>query len=295
MRGMYKIYLDGKLVNEAPNLITNAGRPLVLRYLAGQTSSIGGSISCGTSGTAASAADVKLGLEFMRGAVLLRGVDYTTNRVIFKATMDPAAAGVIYELGLYPYQINNAAQYGGESFTNFDSSNEPLTGGTANTINFRTSNQSYSVSPALSTSATISLSPIYDDLSGYQDADIFTLGYFINDANTATINIRIKTDAANYYQFSFAPPTVSGYYVRDILKSSFTVVGTPTWANISSLDFIVTAQAAGATTVQLDAFRLNDTDIYQDYGLVSRSVLATPQPKLAGEQMDIEYLLEFNI
>ena len=56
---------------------------------------------------------------------------------------------------------------------------------------------------------------------------------------------------------------------------------------------IVTAGAGGSTTIGLDGLRVNDEDTFDPiFGLISRSVLATPISKVAGRQVDVEYRLD---
>lgn len=62
--GAYKIYSNGLLVSETSNIITNLGKGIILRYLAGNTGMYAGAICVGTSGVAAAATDTKLGFEF---------------------------------------------------------------------------------------------------------------------------------------------------------------------------------------------------------------------------------------
>lgn len=296
MKGVYRIYRDDELVCEQENLITTAGRNIILKYLAGLTPLYGNCLVAGTQATAANVADTKLGFEFMRGEVKFKGVEYSTNRVIFKAPMDINDAGKIYEVGMFPsIQSGGSSGFGGQLLNNFDPDLQELSGGTVNTTNVRVGAQSYSVSATASSTTTASNSNFTQDFSGYADTDSFTLAYFINDAYTANIKVRLKVDNSNYFEKTITTSATPGYYTTDWNKSAFVATGSPSWSAIASADFLVTAGSGGTTTVQLDAFRVNDTDVYPDYAFVSHAVLTTPVTKTAGQQMDIEYLLEFNI
>lgn len=295
VKGFYRIYKNGVLVGETENLITLSGKRLILQFLASSVGSYAGAISYGTSTTPAVNTDSKLGFEFGRSAILLRAADPTTGRITFKASLDPEVAGVINELGIWPYLSNSSTEYGGHMVTTFDPNTESLSGGAVNTTTYRIGAESYGASPAASGTSTISLTSIRNDFSGYSDTDIFSLAYFLQDANTASIAVRLKVDNSNYFGYTITTGSTPGYVVTDWTKSQFTATGSPTWDAITSADFLITAKAAGATTVLLDGLRVNDTDIYPDYTLVSRAVLGTPITKSAGEQVDLEYLLEFTI
>lgn len=293
MQGTYRIFKNGLLVAEQSNLITTQGRGLILRYLAGNLGTFAGVIAAGTSPKAPTVADTKLGFEFTRGRVVLGAANVPAGQVVYKASMPLDAGGAVWELGLYPTQRGSEADYAGQVFVTFESGIETMTGGGVNTTNYRIGKESYSATAAANGSTTVSVSSAVGNFIGYSASDVFSLAYFLNDANTSSITVRLKVDNSNYFSYNVSTGTATGYFVTDWAKSAFTATGTPTWENITSADFIINARAGGATTVQLDGLRVSDTDVYPDYGLVSRAVLATPIIKVPGEQMDIEYSLGF--
>lgn len=292
MSGLYRVYKNGILVSEAPNIITTRGKGLILRYLAGNIGIFAGAIAAGSGATAATLTDTKLEFEFARGAVNLAAANVPAGTVVFKASIPMDTSGIIYEMGLYPFIRQTETEYAGQVFVGFDSTLEELSGGGANTVNYRIGSDSYSVTAAASASTTATAAATRGNFGGYSGDDSFSLAYFINDANTASIRVRLYVDATNYFTYTVTPATTVGYKVTDWNKSAFVATGTPLWDNINYADFTITAGAAGATTVQLDGLRVNDSDLYPDYALVSRAILPAPINKLPGEQMDIEYVLE---
>jgi hypothetical protein len=75
-----------------------------------------------------------------------------------------------------------------------------------------------------------------------------------------------------------------------------TKTGSPTWDNITSVDLLVTAKAAGATNVDFDGLRIDTLGIINpDNVMISRTVLGTPVTKLGGMEMDVEYSLDVTI
>lgn len=295
MKGRYRVFKNGLLVAEQDNLITTSGRTIILRYLAGNIGSFAGALAAGTSATAANLADTKLGFEFMRGEINVSAPLVASNTVVFKASMPLNSSGKVYELGLYPYITQSNAEYAGSLFIGFDPVTETLSGGGVNTTNYRIGAESYSLTAPLSSTATAVSSLIRGNFGAYGPTDTFSLAYFLNDANTASIRVRLLVDSGNYYTYTITTGSTAGYFVSDFAKSAFTATGAPAWDNISSAEFMITARAAGATTVQLDGMRVNDVDVYPEYALVSRTVLATPITKATGEQMDMEYSIGFNI
>lgn len=294
MRGLYNVYSDGELIASVPNVITDEGRRVILRYLAGNVGQFGGAVAVGSSQQIPASTDTKLYFEYGRGAVDLVAPDFLTSRIIFKAPLPIALSGVIYELGLYPFMVAPSSDFASNIITGFDPSVEGLSGGTANTANYRIGIESYQLSAAASgtTTATLARTGSYE---GYAPEDVFTLGYFVNDANAASIRVRAINDASNYYSYTFTPPTVPGYYTKDFRKADFVKTGNGDWNTITSLDFRLTAGAGGTAVVQLDGLRVSSTTQYIDYALVSRAVLGAPIFKPVNQQMDIEYVLEFAV
>lgn len=294
MFGQYRIYKNGELVVVTNNLITTAGKKIILRYLAGETGSWGGAIAVGSNSTAASASDTKLKSEFGRGSVSLVASDVVNSRLTFKAELSMDVVGYIYEIGLYPFIVNSSAEYDSKMLISFDTNLDEIVGGVTDSTNYRVGTSSYSVTADASSTATATVSSLGLDFSGYSNNDVFSLSYFIN-SNISQISIRLKTDSTNYYSANVNPTNVAGYYTKDIAKSVFVATGSPDWSSISSLDFIITANSSGSATVQLDAFRVDDEDTYVDYGLVSRAIVAGGKFKGPNDQLDIEYSVSFSL
>jgi hypothetical protein len=293
--GHYNLYLDGELVGSADNSITERGAMVILRYLAGQTGNYAGAIAVGNSQVLSARSDTKLFFELARAVVDVAAPDFINSRVVFKATIPLAVSGLVYELGLYPYLQAPASEYASRLITGFEPSSEPFDLGTPNTVNFRIGTESLGLTAAAGTSVAPVLSSTRDDFSGFAPDDTFSLSYFINDANTASIRVSARTDATNYYSYVITPATTAGYFVSEFSKSEFVATGAPDWSQIVDWQFTVTAGSGGSTAVQLDGLRINDNTEYIDYALVSRAVLADPITKIPGQQLDVEYVLDFNI
>lgn len=294
MIGYYNIYLDGKLVDVAMNNITDGGRRVLLRYLTGQVGRFVGAIAVGTSSVPSTRYDSKLGFEFGRAAVNLSTPDFINGKLIFKSTIDPALSGYIYEIGLYPFLQEPSSNYNSRLLTGFESSLETITGATPATNNFRIGQDSSQVTTTASATSTIVLPGTPRDFSGFGMNDTFTLAYFINDTNVASIKINMVTTPGNYFQYTLTPGAVAGYYATDIIKNNFVSVGQSNWADINSMEFQVVSKSTGTSVVQLDGFRINDNNDYPDYALISRAVVPVPRYKAPGQQLDIEYVLEMN-
>jgi hypothetical protein len=130
----------------------------------------------------------------------------------------------------------------------------------------------------------------------YSSLDTFVLAYNVDNANTASVKFRLRTDASNYYEYSVATPG-TGYRFASFQKGTPTsVVGTPDWADINEVEVVTTATSGGSASVEYDGLRIEDVDsVAPEYGLVARFVPATPITKAEGMVQDIEYALPVSI
>jgi hypothetical protein len=292
MRGIYKFYQNGELIATQENLITTEGKKAVLRYLAGQTGNLAQSLAVGTGTTAATVGDTRLVFEIARQNINVTSPDFINQKLVFKATLPQEVEGNIYEVGAFTMSQYDTT---GRTLLNFDADTEPWSAGVFQTDTTRIGADSLRVNAALSTTTTTSLTNVLFDVTDFRDSDQFTMAYIPQDANLASLKIRLKTDASNYYEYTFTGIT-AGYKVESFARNQMTKTGSPTWDNITSVDLLVTAKAAGATNVDFDGLRIDTLGIINpDNVMISRTVLGTPVTKLGGMEMDVEYSLDVTI
>lgn len=297
MRGVYRFYQSGKLIGEHKNLITDEGKRLVLRYLAGQAPSLGGAIGLGVSAVAANAADIALGFEIERIPVDLRNADYTTDVVLFKGTIDQDTTFKIYEAGLWSTASNNlSGEFDSRLLTTFDLELEEWTNVVVDTTANRTSVDAVRVDAAISSTTSPRLE-VDMDLSGYSVNDTFLLAFSKPNNNISTIKM-VFEDVISGGSLTLSKTVSSlpsGYNVISFRKGDFVANGTVNWDNINSMGFDVTAGGTAGYVI-LDGVRVEDTDTpNQDFILVSHTVLSSPLEKTNVAPMDVEYALEFNV
>lgn len=292
MKGTYRIYQDGILVAEQSNLITTEGKKAILRYLAGHSGAIARSLAVGTGTAAATLADTKLQFEVGRANISVMSPDYVTQKIVLKATLPQDAEFAIWEIGALT--VAETETYGKMLLT-FDQDSEPWTVGTFQVDINRIGADALRVNAALSTTTTSTLNDIFMETGDYLDTDKFTMAYAPVDANLNSLKLRLKTDASNYFEYTFTQLT-AGYKIETWAKSAMTKTGAPTWDSITSADLIVNAKAAGATNVDFDGLRIDSILVANtDYALVSRTVLGAAVVKLDTSQMDVEYTLDLVI
>lgn len=277
-------------------MITTRGKTFIKRYLAGQAGTLVGAISVGVGATAATLTDERMQFEFARVPVDVIDFDMVNNQLIFKGTLDEEVEGKIYEIGIWTDEFNNAA--GSQSvglITSFDSLSEDWSVETFDSAITRIGTDSLKFTPAASGTSSSVLTGITLDLVDYSSLDTFVLAYNIDNAFTANLKVRLRTDSSNYYEFTVTSPT-AGYKFSTFTKGSATVVGTPSWADINEIEVRATATAGGSASVEFEGLRIEDVDsIAPEYGLIARFIPSVVETKLEGIVQDIEYALPVTV
>lgn len=268
---------------------TIRGKLAILRSTAHLTGLFGQAIAIGLGSSAESAASTRLDHEVARIPVDFVGVDEVNSQIIFKGTLPDYLSAKYSEVGLINNQADDAAGGFGslQIFSSVESEGWALgTGAAFETTHARVGGQAVTLRPAASATATATLARTLD-LSGYSSADQFNLSFTSNNAFASTVQIRFYTDASNYYTVAFTPVT-AGTRIVAVNKGAATVTGTPSWANITSVEARTTATAGGAAEVAFDSLRIEDVDTLSPlYTLVERKVVSVVT-KDPGRPRDIE-------
>lgn len=292
MKGTYRFYQGGELIAEQENLITTEGKKAILRYLAGHSGAFVRSLAVGTGTTAAALTDTKLVFEAARAGVNVTSPDYITQKLVFKATLPQDSKFAIWEIGAL--SVSETELYGKMVLT-FDSATETWSVGAFQTDTARIGGDSLRINAATSATTTSNLTDVFIDTEDFNDNDKFSLAYIPVDGNLNSLKIRLKTDAANYFEYTI-PTLTAGYKVVSWTKAAMTKTGTPSWASIASADLIVQATGAGATNVDFDGLRIDSAVVPNpEYALVSRTVLGAAVVKTDVSQMDVEYTVDVTI
>lgn len=319
--GVYVFKENGKEIFRSKNLITTRGSEIITSYLCGLNVQWAGAVAVGCGTSSATAIDSMLNFEYSRTPISSISPSYSYdstkghNRITAKFLLSQDDVCDIYEVGLYPDTSNVAAGVGQGQLLSSLSSSEPIytfastTGSTGpaaaviysgsydETINrIGTNSIKMTTTLAASYKNTFRHSGINLDLSDYSVADTITLAG-IKDTGTITkFTVRFVTDDSNYYDYII--PTITDvfdttYKIKSYTKGLWTAYGSPSWSNITAIDFLV--ESASAASVILDGIRINDVDtVNPNYALISRSVLSTPIIKSAGTDMEIEYYLNLD-
>ena len=306
MVGEYIFYEDNREVYRSKNLLTKFGKRYLTQYLAGQSSTSLKDVAIGVGSTAATINDTQLGFEFYKSAVSMNSIDIQTSSltgistygVVHKTTIPVDVAGIINEIGLFPSVTLGSTDYASNSISTFENNQSWTDSSGAYPLSVTTPFPKIGTSYlSIGASASQSKEYFYNinlDVSGYSALDSLTLAYYQSDTNLDYVFVRMYDSNNNYYEIRYAGDLSTGYKIKSLtlnnLYSSGYGSGTPDQTSIVKISCGVKAKSSGATASLFDGMRINDEDSFRtDYGMISRSVLATPIAKSLGKQMVIEY------
>ena len=309
IKGVYKIYQEGKLVAEAENALTETGKEIFIRYLVGgRKNYFVNSLSCGISGVANTKSGTlitnkSLGFEVADGNTIppIYDPDTSGNDFIkFSTVINTPNQFNIRELGLYARPARSTER-NVEIIFDFDRIDKFGKNGTAvdsqlvSNVNTRLGDTMFSLTPSDATTNNVSISfedlqdiNPFENISDYTSQDIFVLAVYNQVATTSSLNIRFFTATNNYYTVTFPITATIGYQFSEVKKGTAVKVGSPVWGNTKS----ITMWHNSSSNLLLDAVKITNLpeDLDRVTGLVSRAVLATPYAA-TGKPLTVEYYL----
>jgi hypothetical protein len=291
MQGTYKVTIGDKSYTYK-NTITNIGRLGLLYAVSGQRQGWASSIVAGVGNTPATVNDTALEYLVSGGDISTTIIDPVNEKLFFKSALPLQDEFMIYELGCYSSNTlsTQSSESGGGSVITLFTSNSGWTDTTGTHVLDTANNRigKDSIGYTLSASAVGEGHVTYiADLTSIPSNATFKFAYYVT--GISDLVLRFKVDDSNYYSYD-AWSVTNGYHIGSALKSAFTSTGSPTWDQIQSIEVETTAGGSGGS-VSLDGIRY-ELPLTTDSTLLSRVVLPSPQQKLPGVPLDIEYLLE---
>ena len=308
MDGIYRFYLEDRLIHEQKNALTVAGRSIVIKSLLGVIPNFANTIAYGIGDSAnvfsaSSSLITNSTLNFETGRARVIGsslqVENNNDILVYSGTINDPFQSEIREVGLYPSPVlDSSIGMDGSLIFNFDNVDNFIKFGTASGAQLisaaaaRIGSELFSIPQSDGASDYLQYSSTdgtLEYISRYTSQDTFRLAGLDNNTSSATINFRFYTDSSNYYDLSFATPTASGYFISELAKGQATITGNPSWSNIIFVRF----WQNNTESVLLDGLRIDLGSYVVDtnYGLISRAVLPEPIRKPASIPLTIEYSL----
>lgn len=258
-------------------MITTAGKTHAARTLAAVDPNLGQTISLGIGETAPTLTDAALDLEVARIPVSYSAYDALNSKVILRGTIPSDYPITITEVGVYSDKDIWQGIPQNTKLFRFGLEAAGLWVGTPtwSSANGRSGFPRMIHAGSKTTVATIQL-----DLSTFVAVDKIALAAQVA-AGTTNITIDFRTDASNYYRWSFTPTT--GYKVFKTTIGQLTTVGNPDWSKITDISV---ANTSG--NVEFDMLTLTPLNVANAPGtLVSRSVV-TPIVVVPNQPQEIE-------
>jgi len=315
MYGTYIFYEDGKEIYRSNNLLTKFGKRYLTQYLAGTNGIQAKDIAIGIGTTTPTENDTQLDFEFYKSRASVQSADIQTSSatgltsyaVVYKTTLPVDVSGYINEVGLFPSIGFNDTDYQSKIISTFENNVFWLDGSSPAT---QVSTPSPSIGTKwISLTSTSGVAKQYTyttelDLSGYSSEDSITLSYRQSDANLQYVFIRFYSSDSDYYEARFNGSSIGTKLAKLNLRYLYDNISQSNSAGFNSgspkpsiikISVGAKANASLTTNVLFDGLRINDEDSFRtDYGMISRSVLSSPQIKTLGKEMDIEYRLGIN-
>jgi len=283
-------------------MITKFGKRFLANFISGNSSFSSKEMALGIStGVEYPLADTnsRLGFEFYRVPIRQGGIDIDTSvspvkyTVIYSATIPTNIAGKINEIGIYSGESYSKNLYQSKFISNFELPYEWSPEPELDQSNYRVGDSSliFTSNGAALKEYTYQLGST--DLSGYNPSDTICFSYKANDANLASLKVRLYSSDSDYLQFTFTGHAV-GYNVKSLPMSAGVSTGTFNAQSVTKLGIVVTPTSS-QTSVSMDGLRINDEDTFDPkYGLIARSLLDSTMIKVVGREAAIEFKLDLS-
>ena len=241
----------------------------------------------------------RLGFEFYRVPIRQGGIDIDSSvspvkyTVIYSATIPTNIAGKINEIGIYSGQSYSRNLYESKFISNFELpyqwSPEPI----LDQSDYRVGDSSLVFESNGTSPQEYEYSIDSLDISGYNPLDTMSLSFKANDANLASLKVKLYSSNSDYIEFTYEDYSV-GNNIKSLNMSSGVSTGTFNPQSIVKIGIVVTPTSS-QTSVSMDGLRINDEDTFDpEYGLIARSVLDSTMIKIIGREAAIEFKLDLS-
>lgn len=296
MNGTYYIYEDGVKVAESRNLITDAGKEVILQFLAGDRNGMGEYMAFGIGEGVPAVTDLSLDFEYHRSEVDLKQPEFIASRLVFRATIPDQKTFEVHEIGLYLDDDTMDEENPNTVITTFDSRDEVdweqfdgVTYTPASEVpGGRTGTASFQLDVPASTTYSLVRNGVFGAFGGLAAGDEFAIAFETLTGAADTIEVRFRVDESNYRSYQFVP--AAGFQTHRWKKSDFTEVGVAGWDDFTSLEIVVAAGASGADVI-FEGLRFDNVTNNERPVLVSRTLLGTSIQKRGTAELQIEYIL----
>lgn len=284
-------------------MITNTGKNLVVRYLAGVAPTFAGEIAVGVGFTSNDSNTNSLDFEIARYPIVGGAMLGTENKVVYQTSVTDAQTYTIGEIGLYPSVTNTAITSYKTNLVSYFEADEGLVFSSAALVSSSTAGQPSKIrigtqAVELTTTNSMVTVPVKEEYTQYSSLDRIKLAMVGHDTS-GSFNIEVKlydvnsttpmtitfnsTDTANV---TIKSDTVDTY--KYLIASRLIGTQTVDFASLSKIEVINKT----SNPIIIDGLQFEEIDGLSPFNsLVSRQKLASLKRKTAGSPLDIEYQL----
>lgn len=306
IKGKYVFKVNGEIVFEKENVITQNGIDMINRYLAQSVQDWAGTVVVGALGTTSASTDTSLAYEISRSPVILRtyspsgtyvnGAVSGSNQIVIKASLDPLLVGSIYEIGIVPQNFVQTSTKNNFYLTEFDeiygtsgSSDWVSNSGIHRTLYASSRFGNYNI--ALSYGGVSSRSGFDLDFNGYNTNDYLQLLWYGSSYPSGSVVFSFTDLNGNSWVSPVMVLTSTaslGYFTSSVIMSN-----SPASAFNYSVDTISASAGMSSGAIYLDSLKLMAGDAKTtEEQLVSRtSSSAGLVTTKYGQPTEIEYYL----
>jgi len=308
--GIYRFYLGDEIVYESHNALTVAGRSIAAKALLGLVPGFAGYLVYGVGDSPNNYDPNNLisnnRLDFEIGRVKTRGtnvkVSNNTQSLVYTSRIETPDTFLISEVGLFPQYLDEAdIGVQGTTLFNFNSVDVFEKYGSASAAEINGNEAARIGTDFLFLPQTSSATDYlqynvfgnqFEYISSYSSLDNFRLAGFNISSSVSNIHVSFHTNESSYYDVVFNSPNSSGYFVAKTNKGAASIIGDPSWENITSIRIYTDSP----TGIFLDGLKIDIGPYYLSTinGMISRSVLPAPIRKPSAIPMTIEYALNIS-
>jgi len=307
IKGKYVFKVNGEIIFEKDNVITQNGIDIINRYLAQSVQDWAGTVVVGALGTTSASTDTSLAYEISRAPVILRtyspsgtyvnGAVSGSNQIIIKASLDPLLVGSIYEIGIVPQNFLQTSTKNNFYLTEFDevygtsgSSDWINNSGSAHKTLYASSRfGNYNIT--LSYGTTISRAGFNLDFNNYTTNDYLQLLYFGTSYPAGSVVFSFIDTNGNSWvapTMVLSPTASQGYFTASVSLSN-----SPASAFNYSVETISASSGMTSGTIYLDSLKLmaGDSKTSEEQLISRTSSSAALVTTKYGQPTEIEYYL----
>lgn len=269
-------------------MITDKGKELITRFLAGHSGVWAGALEFGVGNTAPTVSDESLEFPFIRVPVDYVDYDPSTYTVTIRAILPENVTGELHEVGVFSSEDFPSQEQGHQLLLDYsgeDTVYSPVNAAVT-TDEVRVGVIGYRLTAPAAGTATLRAFLPRIDLNAYTGNDVLNLAYhYSSTGGSPSVNVRFESTLSDYFLWSFTP--TAGYNIETSARNALSQVGAPSWDTVNA----VYVELDDAGELILDGLMIEDTINIATYGMIARQIMSPELIKASGVETEAIYEL----